>query len=88
MSKICEITGKRPQVGNNVSHAKNRTKRWFYPNLQMKKFFIAETGMWVTLKVSASVLRTINKKGISMVLKEAKKRGTLAQELGRLVADK
>jgi large subunit ribosomal protein L28 len=54
----------------------------------MKKFFIAETGMWVTLKVSASVLRTINKKGISMVLKEAKKRGTLAQELGRLVADK
>jgi large subunit ribosomal protein L28 len=86
MAKICEITGKRPQVGNRVSHAKNKTKRWFYPNLQVKKFFIAETGEWVILKVSTSVLRTINKKGISTVLKEAKKKGTLAQGLGHLVA--
>jgi large subunit ribosomal protein L28 len=88
MAKICEITGKRPRVGNNVSHAKNKTKRWFYPNLQMKKFFLAEEDMWVTLKVSTSVLRTINKKGISTVLKEAKGRGSLAAGLGYLVADK
>ncbi|HAN49755.1 MAG TPA: 50S ribosomal protein L28 [Amoebophilaceae bacterium] len=88
MAKICEITGKRPRVGNHVSHAKNKTKRWFYPNLQIKKFFLVEEDMWVTLKVSASVLRTINKKGLNIVLKEARKRGTLAKELGRLVADK
>jgi large subunit ribosomal protein L28 len=88
MAKICEITGKRPRVGNNVSHAKNKTKRWFYPNLQTKRFFLAEENMWLTLKVSTSVLRTINKKGISTVLREAKGRGTLAAELGFLVADK
>jgi large subunit ribosomal protein L28 len=86
MARICEITSKKPRVGNRVSHAKNKTKRWFYPNLQIKKFFIAETGKWVTLKVSSSVLRTINKKEISKVLKEAKKKGTLAQGLGHLVA--
>jgi large subunit ribosomal protein L28 len=88
MARICEITGKRPRVGNNVSHAHNKTKRRFYPNLQMKKFYLPEEDMWVTLKVSASALRTINKKGISVVLREAKKRGTLAQELGWLVADR
>jgi len=88
MAKICEITGKKPRVGNHVSHAKNKTKRWFYPNLQIKKFFLAEEGMWVTLKVSTSVLRTINKKGLNTVLREARKRGTLAKELGRLVADR
>ncbi len=88
MAKICEITGKRPRVGNQVSHAKNKTKRWFYPNLQIKKFFLLEEDMWVTLKVSASVIRTINKKGLNIVLKEARERGTLAKELGRLVAGK
>lgn len=88
MARICEITGKKTQVGNNVSHAKNKTKRRFYPNLQMKKFYLTEEDMWVTLKVSTSVLRTINKKGINAVLKEAKKRGTLASELGFLVASK
>jgi len=88
MAKICEITGKKPQVGNKVSHANNKTKRWFYPNLQVKKFFLAEADAWITLKVSASALRTINKKGISVVLKEAKKKGTLAQELVYLLADK
>ncbi|MEM9416963.1 MAG: 50S ribosomal protein L28 [Bacteroidota bacterium] len=87
MAKICEITGKRTRVGNNVSHANNKTKRRFYPNLQMKKFYLPEEDMWVTLKVSTAALRTINKKGISTVLKEAKKQGTLAQELGWLVAD-
>jgi large subunit ribosomal protein L28 len=85
MAKICELTGKKPRVGNLVSHAKNKTKRWFYPNLQTKKFFLTEGGIWLTLKVSTSVLRTINKKGLDMVLREARKRGTLAKELSRFV---
>ena len=59
-------------AGNNVSHAKNRTKRKFYPNLQTKKFFIPETGETVILKVSANAIRTIDKKGIAAVLAEAK----------------
>ena len=75
MSKICQITGKKVMVGNNVSHAKNRTKRKFYPNLQTKKFFVPETGETVILKVSAKALRTINKKGIAAVLAEAKQNG-------------
>ena len=77
MSRICEITGKKMMVGNNVSHAKNRTKRRFYPNLQTKKFFVPETKEWVVLKVSASALRTINKKGIAAVLAEAKSNGNI-----------
>ena len=77
MSKICQITGKKVMVGNNVSHAKNRTKRKFYPNLQTKKFFVPETGETVILKVSASALRTIDKKGIAAVLSEAKKNGNI-----------
>ena len=64
-------------VGNNVSHSKRRTKRKFYPNLQTKRFFIPESGEWVTLKVSASALRTINKNGITAVLKEAKAQGIM-----------
>ena len=77
MSRICEITGKKVMVGNNVSHAKNRTKRKFYPNLQTKKFFVPETKEWIVLKVSANALRTINKKGVSAVLKEAKDNGNI-----------
>ena len=88
MAKICEITGKKTRVGNNVSHANNKTKRRFYPNLQMKKFYLPEENLWVRLKVSTSALRTINKKGISAVLKEAEKRGTLAPELRFLVTNK
>ena len=64
-------------VGNNVSHAKNRSKRKFYPNLQTKKFFIPETGETVILKVSANALRTIDKKGIAAVLAEAKSNGNV-----------
>ena len=64
-------------VGNNVSHAKNRTKRKFYPNLQTKKFFIPETGETIILKVSANALRTIDKKGIAAVLAEAKSNGNV-----------
>lgn len=75
MSRVCEITGKKPEVGNNVSHAKNKTKRKFYPNLQKKRFYIPEEDKWVTLKVSTSALRTINRKGITAVLKEARQKG-------------
>ncbi|MEL6539692.1 MAG: 50S ribosomal protein L28, partial [Bacteroidota bacterium] len=67
MARICEITGKRPIVGNNVSHANNKTKRRFYPNLQVKKFYIPERDAWVILKVSTAAIRTINKKGISAI---------------------
>lgn len=75
MSKVCEISGKRPRVGNNVSHANNKSKRKFYPNLHKKRFYIPEEDRWITLKVSSTVLRTINKNGISAVLNEAKKNG-------------
>jgi len=77
MSRICQITGKKVMAGNNVSHAKNRTKRKFYPNLQTKKFFVPETGETVILKVSANAIRTINKKGISSVLAEANASGNI-----------
>ena len=77
MSRICQITGKKVMVGNNVSHAKNKTKRKFYPNLQTKKFFVPETGETVILKVSTNALRTIDKKGIAAVLAEAKANGNI-----------
>ena len=77
MSKICQITGKKVMVGNNVSHANNKTKRKFYPNLQTKKFFVPETGETIVLKVSANALRTINKKGIASVLSKAKANGNV-----------
>lgn len=85
MAKICDITGKRTRVGSKVSHANNKTKRQFFPNLQRKKFYIAEKDAWLTLKVSTTALRTINKKGISAVLKEAKQQGTVSKGLNRLV---
>ena len=75
MSKVCEISGKRPRVGNNVSHANNRTKRRFNPNLQKKRFYIPEEDTWITLKVSTSAIRTINKNGIAAVLKKARANG-------------
>ena len=77
MARVCQITGKRPQVGNNVSHANNKTKRRFFPNLQKKRFFIPEEDRWITLKVSTKAIKTINKKGITAVLKEAKANGYL-----------
>ncbi|MEQ9443125.1 MAG: 50S ribosomal protein L28 [Cyclobacteriaceae bacterium] len=76
MSKVCQISGKRPQVGNNVSKANNKTKRKFYPNLQRKRFYLPEEDRWVTIRVSTSMLRTINKNGITAVLKEARIKGT------------
>lgn len=78
MAKVCQITGKRTRVGNNVSHANNKTKRKFYPNLQKKRFFIPSTGEWVTLKVSTSALRTINKNGIENVIRKAYEKDTLS----------
>ena len=77
MSRVCQVTGKRPRVGNNVSHANNKTKRKFYPNLQKKRFYIPEEDRWVTLKVSTSALKTINKNGLTAVLKKAAKRGNI-----------
>ena len=77
MSRICEITGKKVMVGNNVSHANNKTKRKFYPNLQTKKFFVPETGETVVLKVSANAIRTIDKNGIASVLAKAKANGNI-----------
>jgi large subunit ribosomal protein L28 len=78
MARVCQITGKRPRVGNKVSHANNKTKRRFYPNLHVKRFFVPEDGKWITLKVSTTALKTINKKGITAVLKEAREKGTLS----------
>ncbi|MFL1896059.1 50S ribosomal protein L28 [Aquimarina sp. 2-A2] len=75
MSRVCELTGKKAMVGNNVSHAMNKTKRKFNANLIKKRFFIPEEDRWVTLKVSTAALKNINKKGISAVLKEARAKG-------------
>ena len=75
MSKICQITGKKVKFGNNVSKAINKTKRRFNANIISKRFYIPEEDRWVKLKVSTSVLKTINKKGISSVLKDAKAKG-------------
>ena len=75
MSRVCELTGKKAMVGNNVSHAMNRTKRKFNANLIKKRFFLPEEDKWVTLTVSTATLKTINKKGISAVLKEARAKG-------------
>ena len=72
MSKVCQISGKKVQFGNNVSKAINKTRRRFDANIISKKFYIPEEDKWIKLKVSTSVLKTINKKGISAVLKEAK----------------
>lgn len=71
------MTGKRPMVGNNVSHSKRRTKRKFYPNLFVKRFFLEEENRWVTLKVSAAGMKMINKNGLRSVLKEAKEKGLI-----------
>jgi len=77
MSRVCELTGKKAMVGNNVSHAMNKTKRKFNANLIKKRFYIPEEDRWITLKISTAALKNINKKGISAVLKEAKEKGFL-----------
>jgi large subunit ribosomal protein L28 len=79
MSKICQVTGKRAIVGNNVSHSKRRTKRKFLPNLFEKKYYLPEEKRWITLKISAAGIRLINKNGLFSVLKEAKEKGYIAK---------
>lgn len=77
MSKICQITGKKASVGNNVSHSKRRTKRMFNVNLFTKKFYWPEEDEWVVLNVSASGLRIINKMGLDAAIKRAAAKGYL-----------
>ncbi|MAS81785.1 MAG: 50S ribosomal protein L28 [Legionellales bacterium] len=74
MSRVCEVTGKTPMIGNNVSHANNRTKRRFLPNLQSRRFWIESENRWVRLRVSTKGLRIIDKKGIEEVLIDIKAR--------------
>lgn len=84
MSKVCDLTGKRPITGNHVSHSNRKTRRRFLPNLHTKKFFIPETNEWVTLKVSSAALRTISKLGLHQYLKKLEKAGeiTFTSEVG------
>ena len=75
MSKICQITGKKVQSGNNVSFSLRRTRRKFYPNLVTKKFYLESEDKFITLKVCTRALRTIDKKGLEAVIKESKAKG-------------
>ena len=75
MSKVCQITGKTAQIGNNVSHSKHRTKRSFDVNLFSKKFFYVEEDCWIQLRISAAGLRLINKVGLDAALKQAVEKG-------------
>lgn len=75
MAKRCQVTGKKPLVGNNVSHANNKTKRRFLPNLHKKRFYLESEGRWIRLKVSARGIKTITKKGIEAVVKEMRAKG-------------
>ncbi len=77
MSKICQITGKKAIVGHKVSHSNVKTKRKFYPNLQVKRYFLEKEKKWVTLKLSTSAMRNINKIGISAVIKKAIEKGMI-----------
>lgn len=77
MARVCQITGKRTESGNKVSHANNKTLRKFYPNIHTKKFFLESQGIWVTLKVSARGIKNINKLGLEAALNDAFSRGHL-----------
>ncbi|CAN5188018.1 hypothetical protein BH09PSE6_BH09PSE6_15930 [soil metagenome] len=72
MARVCQVTGKKPMVGNNVSHANNKTKRRFLPNLQYRRFWLEAENRWIRLRLSSAALRTIDKKGIDVVLAELK----------------
>lgn len=78
MARVCQVTGKGPMVGNNVSHANNKTKRRFLPNLQSRRFWVESENRWVRLRVSTQALRTIDKNGIDSVLADLRARGELA----------
>ena len=75
MARVCEVTGKGPMVGNNVSHANNKTKRRFLPNFQYRRFWVESENRWVRLRVSSAALRLIDKKGIDTVLADLRARG-------------
>ncbi len=75
MARVCQVTGKRPITGNTVSHSNIKTKRRFLPNLQSKRYFLAEEGKWITLKLSTEAIRTINKNGLFSVVKQLRDNG-------------
>jgi large subunit ribosomal protein L28 len=75
MARVCDVTGKKPMVGNNVSHANNKTKRRFLPNLQYRRFWVESENRWVRLRVSGAALRLIDKNGIDAVLADLRARG-------------
>ncbi len=75
MSRVCQVTGKKPMLGNNVSHANNKTRRRFLPNLHYRRLWVESENRWISLRVSQEGLRTIDKKGIDVVLAEMRARG-------------
>ncbi len=75
MARVCQVTGKAPMVGNNVSHANNKTKRRFLPNLQRRRFWVESENRWINLRLTNAALRTIDKKGIDAVLADMRLRG-------------
>jgi large subunit ribosomal protein L28 len=75
MARVCQVTGKKPMLGNNVSHANNKTRRRFLPNLQYRRFWVESEKRWISLRVSSAGLRTIDKKGIDVVLADLRSRG-------------
>jgi large subunit ribosomal protein L28 len=77
MARVCQVTGKKPMVGNNVSHANNRTKRRFLPNLQYRRFWVESEKRWISLRISNAGLRLIDKKGIEVVLAELREQGKI-----------
>ncbi len=79
MARVCQLTGKKVMVGNNVSHSNRKTKRRFYPNLIDKRFYLPSEDRWVKMRVSASALRTINKIGVEEAIKRAKQKGVFSE---------
>ncbi|HEY3326236.1 MAG TPA: 50S ribosomal protein L28 [Novimethylophilus sp.] len=75
MARVCQVTGKKPMSGNNVSHANNKTKRRFLPNLQNRKFWVESENRWVSMRITNAALRTIDKNGIDAVLADMRARG-------------
>ena len=75
MARVCQSTGKKPMVGNNISHAHNKTKRRFLPNLQNRKFWVESENRWVSLRITNAALRTIDKNGIDAVLADLRAAG-------------
>ena len=75
MARVCQVTGKIPVSGNKVSHSNIKTKRRFLPNLQTKRYYLAEEDKWITLKVSTNAIRSINKKGLFVIVKELRAKG-------------